>query len=80
MEPCSEVEVEVVVKTPRSSRNRCEVDHAIGVVRFDRRLPGAFASPADDGYVAAATGSDGEPLDALALMVEPTFPGVRRRA
>jgi inorganic pyrophosphatase len=71
--------VEVVVETPRSSRNKYEVD-ARGEVRFDRRLPGAFAFPADYGYITDATGSDGEPLDALVLMVEPTYPGVRVRA
>ena len=71
--------VEVVVETPRSSRNKYEVD-AAGAVRFDRRLPGAFAFPADYGFVADAVGSDGEPLDALVLMVEPTYPGVRVRA
>lgn len=68
--------VEVVVETPRSSRNVYHVDDR-GEVRFDRRLPGAFAFPADYGYIVGATGSDGEPLDALVLMVEATYPGVR---
>jgi inorganic pyrophosphatase len=71
--------VEVVVETPRSSRNVYEVDDQ-GQVRFDRRLPGSFAYPADYGYVVGATGSDGEPLDALVLMLEATYPGVRVRA
>lgn len=71
--------VDVVVETPRSSRNKYEVD-ARGEVRFDRRLPGAFSFPADYGYVLGASGSDGEPLDALVLMIEPTYPGVRVRA
>ena len=71
--------VEVVVETPRNSRNVYEVDDQ-GQVRFDRRLPGSFAYPADYGYVVGATGSDGEPLDALVLMPEPTYPGVRVRA
>jgi len=71
--------VEVVVETPRNSRNVYEVDDA-GCVWFDRRLPGSFAYPADYGYVVGATGSDGEPLDALVLMAEATCPGVRVRA
>lgn len=71
-----DTEVEVVVETPRNSRNKYEVDES-GVVRFDRRLPGAFAFPADYGFVPGAVGADGEPLDALVLMVEPTYPGVR---
>jgi inorganic pyrophosphatase len=71
--------VEVVIETPRDSRNVYEVDDR-GQVRFDRRLPGSFAYPADYGYVVGATGTDGEPLDALVLMPEPTYPGVRVRA
>lgn len=71
--------VEVVVEFPRDSRNVYEVDDQ-GRIPFDRRLPGSFAYPADYGYVVGATGSDGEPLDALVLMPEPTYPGVRVRA
>ncbi len=71
--------VDVIVETPRSSRNVYEVDQQ-GKVHFDRRLPGSFAYPADYGYIVGATGSDGEPLDALVLMPEPTYPGVRVRA
>jgi inorganic pyrophosphatase len=71
--------VEVVVEAPRDSRNLYEVDDQ-GRIWFDRRLPGSFAYPADYGYVLGATGSDGEPLDALVLMRESTYPGVRVRA
>lgn len=71
--------VDVVVEVPRGSRNKYEVDE-LGEVRFDRRLPGAFAFPADYGYIRGAIGTDGEPLDALVLMVEATYPGVRVRA
>jgi inorganic pyrophosphatase len=69
--------VEVVVETPRGSRNKYEHDVEHDVMRLDRRLPGSFAFPADYGYVPDTTGSDGEPLDALVLTVEPTYPGVR---
>jgi inorganic pyrophosphatase len=68
--------VDVVVEVPRGSRNKYEVSQH-GEVRFDRRLPGAFAFPADYGYVPDTVSSDGENLDALVLMVEPTYPGVR---
>jgi inorganic pyrophosphatase len=69
--------VEVVIETPRGSRNKYEHDLEQDVMRLDRRLPGSFAFPADYGYVPETTGSDGEPLDALVLTVEPTYPGVR---
>jgi inorganic pyrophosphatase len=68
--------VDVVVEIPRGSRNKYELDEARGVIRFDRRLPGSFAFPADYGFVPGTAGSDGEPLDALVLVVEPTYPGV----
>ena len=71
--------VDVVVEIPRGSRNKYEVNER-GEVRFDRRLPGALTFPADYGYIPATAGSDEEPLDALVLMVEPTYPGVRVRA
>src|SRR5919202_3424649 len=69
--------VEVVIETPRGSRNKYEHDLEQNVMRLDRRLPGSFAFPADYGYVPDTKGSDGEPLDALVLTVEPTYPGVR---
>ena len=72
--------IDVVVETPRGSRNKYEIDEQTGLVWLDRRLPGAFAFPADYGYVPGAFGSDDEPLDALVLTVEPTYPGVRVRA
>jgi inorganic pyrophosphatase len=73
------LEVEVIVETPRSSRNKYEVDEH-GHVRYDRRLPGAFAFPCDYGFIPGTVSSDGEPIDALVLMIEPTYPGVRVRA
>lgn len=71
--------VDVVVETPRNSRNKYEIGPE-GEVRLDRRLPGAFAFPADYGFIVGATGTDGEPLDALVLTPEPTYPGVRVRS
>ena len=50
--------IDVVVETPRGSRNKYEIDEHTGLVWLDRRLPGAFAFPADYGYVPGALGSD----------------------
>lgn len=72
--------IEVVVETPRGSRNKYEIEEGTGQVWLARRLPGAFAFPADYGYVPGALGSDHEPLDAVVLAVEPTYPGIRVRA
>jgi inorganic pyrophosphatase len=61
------VQVDVVVETPRGSRNKYEIEADTGLVWLDRRLPGAFAFPADYGYVPGTLGSDDEPLDAVIL-------------
>lgn len=69
-------QVDVVVESPRGSRNKYEFDEERGVMRLDRRILGAVAFPADYGFVPGTVGEDGEPLDALALLDEPTYPGI----
>jgi inorganic pyrophosphatase len=68
--------VDVVVEIPRGSRNKYEWDEDLRVMRFDRRLLGAIAFPADYGFVPDTIGEDGDALDALVLLDEPTFPGI----
>ena len=68
--------IDVVVEIPRGSRNKYEYDEERGVMRFDRRLLGAIGFPADYGFVPETLGSDDDPLDALVLLDEPTYPGV----
>jgi inorganic pyrophosphatase len=67
--------VDVVVEIPRGSRNKYEYDHEQGVIRLDRRLFSATVYPADYGFLPDTLGEDGDPLDALVLLEEPTFPG-----
>ncbi|HVM28212.1 MAG TPA: inorganic diphosphatase [Mycobacteriales bacterium] len=68
--------VDVVVEIPRGSRNKYEFDEDLGVMRFDRRLLGSIAFPADYGFVPKTVGEDGDALDALVLLDEPTYPGI----
>ena len=72
--------VPVVVEIPRGSRNKYEIDHDTGDVWLDRRLFSATVYPADYGFIDGTLGEDGDPLDALVLLEEPTFPGCRIRA
>lgn len=72
--------VPVVVEIPRGSRNKYEVDHETGQIWLDRRLFSATVYPADYGYIDHTLGEDGDPLDAMVIMEEPTFPGCRVRA
>jgi inorganic pyrophosphatase len=76
------MEFDVLIEIPRGSRNKYEVDHASGRIRLDRTLFTATQYPADYGFVENTLGEDGDPLDALVLVQEPTFPGclIRSRA
>jgi len=76
------VDYEVVVEIPKGQRNKYEVDHDSGRIRLDRTLFTAMTYPADYGFIEGTLGEDGDPLDALILLEEPTFPGclVRSRA
>lgn len=67
--------VDVLVEIPRGSRNKYEFDHERGVIRLDRNLFTATAYPADYGFVPDTLAEDGDPIDALVLVTEPTFPG-----
>ena len=69
------MEVDVVVEIPRGSRNKYEMDHETGAIWLDRMLFTATQYPADYGFIEDTLGDDGDPLDALVLVQEPTFPG-----
>ncbi|MBY8885097.1 inorganic diphosphatase [Streptomyces sp. PTM05] len=68
-------EFDVVVEIPQGSRNKYEMDHETGRIRLDRLLFTATKYPSDYGFVDGTLGRDGDPLDALVLVGEPTFPG-----
>ena len=76
------MEFDVTVEIPQGQRNKYEMDHHTGRIRLDRMLFTATRYPADYGFVEDTLGEDGDPLDALVLLEEPTFPGclVRCRA
>lgn len=69
------MQFDVVVEVPKGSRNKYEMDHRRHLIRLDRRLFTSTAYPADYGFVAGTLGEDGDPLDALVLLEDPTFPG-----
>lgn len=70
-----DVEFDVTIEIPKGSRNKYEVDHETGRIRLDRRLFTSTSYPADYGFVENTLGEDGDPLDALVILDEPTFPG-----
>jgi len=72
--------IEVIIEIPQGSRNKYEIDHDTGAVWLDRHLFTATRYPADYGFVPDTLAEDDDPLDALVLLDEPTFPGVHLRA
>ncbi len=70
------LEFDVLIEIPGGSRNKYEVDHASGRLRLDRMLFTATRYPRDYGFIENTLGQDGDPLDAMVLIEEPTFPGV----
>src|SRR5262245_60691444 len=66
---------DVTVEIPKGQRNKYEVDHKTGRIRLDRTLFTATQYPADYGFIEGTLGDDSDPLDALVLVQEPTFPG-----
>ncbi|MEU7003008.1 inorganic diphosphatase [Nonomuraea sp. NPDC046570] len=66
---------DVIVETPRGSRNKYEMDLDRQRIRLDRLLFTATAYPYDYGFVPDTLAEDGDPLDALVLGEVPTFPG-----
>lgn len=73
---------DVTVEIPKGTRNKYVMDRASGRIRLDRTLFTATQYPADYGFIEQTLGEDTDPLDALVLVQEPTFPGcvIRCRA
>ncbi|MFW7413846.1 inorganic diphosphatase [Demequina sp. SO4-18] len=76
------MEFNVTIEIPKGSRNKYEVDHETGRIKLDRMLFTSTRYPDDYGFIDGTLGQDGDPLDALVLLEEPTFPGcmIRCRA
>lgn len=66
---------DVVIEIPAGSRNKYEIDHESGKIRLDRMLFTSTRYPYDYGFVENTLSLDGDPLDALVMLDEPTFPG-----
>jgi len=69
----------VFVEIPSGSRNKYEWDEELGGIALDRRLFTSMTYPADYGFLEDTLAADGDPLDAIVLVGEPTFPGCRIR-
>jgi len=66
----------VVVEIPKGSRNKYEYDETLKRFKLDRMLFSAVHYPSDYGYVMDTMAEDGDPLDAMVLVGEATYPGI----
>jgi inorganic pyrophosphatase len=67
--------VNAVVEVPGGQANKYEYDATLEVFRLDRPLYASVHYPGDYGFFPSTRSSDGDPLDALILVQDPTFPG-----
>jgi inorganic pyrophosphatase len=66
-----------VIEIPKGSRNKYEWDPELNAIKLDRFLFSSMVYPTDYGFVPATLGRDGDPLDVMVCVSEPTFPGCR---
>ena len=64
-----------VVEIPKGSRNKYEYDPELGAIKLDRFISASVVYPTDYGFVPDTLAPDGDPLDVLVCVSEPTFPG-----
>ena len=67
--------VNAVIEIPHGSVNKYEYDKQLHVFRLDRTLYSPVHYPGDYGFIPSTLGHDGDPLDVLVLVDEPSFPG-----
>lgn len=67
--------VRMIVEIPKNSSNKYEYDHNLGMFRLDRALYSPVHYPGDYGFIPGTRADDGDPLDVLTLVEEPSFPG-----
>ena len=67
--------VRMIVEIPKNSTNKYEYDKKLGLFRLDRTLYSPVHYPGDYGFVPGTIADDGDPVDILALVEEPSFAG-----
>jgi inorganic pyrophosphatase len=64
-----------VTEIPKGARNKYEWDPGYNAIKLDRLLFSSVYYPTDYGFIPHTKASDGDPLDAMVVVSEPTFPG-----
>ena len=74
-DPEDEDIIQVVIETPKGSRNKYALDEEQKVFELTKVLPAGMVFPYDFGFIPSTLAEDGDPTDVLVLMDEPAFPG-----
>ncbi len=75
--PCRDAssgDFRVVIETPRRSRNKYRYEPECGTLLLASMLPEGMSFPYDFGFIPSTLADDGDPLDVLVLMDEPSIP------
>lgn len=72
--------LQVIIETPRGSRNKFAFDEKQQIFIVKKVLPAGMSFPYDFGFLPRTLAEDGDPIDVLLLMDEPAFPGIAVRA
>ena len=67
--------INVLIEIPAGSKNKYEFDKDMNAFILDRVLFSSVQYPYDYGFVPNTLADDGDPLDGMVLMDQPTFPG-----
>jgi inorganic pyrophosphatase len=67
--------IDVIIETPKGSRNKIKYDPAMKAFKLSKIMPEGMIFPYDFGFVPLTSAEDGDPLDVLVLTDEPLFPG-----
>jgi inorganic pyrophosphatase len=71
----SDLIIDAFIEIPKGSRNKYEYDKERKMIRLDRMIFSSVHYPSDYGFIPETLALDGDPLDVLVLVTEPTFPG-----
>jgi inorganic pyrophosphatase len=75
LDPGLQNTIQVIIETPKGSRNKYAFDPEQKVFELTKVLPAGMAFPYDFGFIPSTRAEDGDPVDVLVLMDEPAFPG-----
>lgn len=66
----------LVIEMPKNSHNKYEYDEELDIIKIDRVFYSAMALPHDYGFIPATRSEDGDHLDGIVLLDEPSYPGI----